>query len=64
MFAPAPVSRTVLADQRGSGPSPACDGLRNAYEACSSRGNSDCSAIREQLFAHGCPMPSGSSYSY
>lgn len=64
MFAPAPVSKTVLAEQgrgNGPGPSPACEGLRNALEACQSHGNADCSAIAEQLFAHGCQASSSGS---
>jgi len=64
MFAPAPVSRTLQAQRwsgsgSGSGESPACRGLRNAYDACRSNdGAATCDAIREQLFAHNC---SGSS---
>lgn len=68
LFAPAPVSRTVLAEQgrgNGSGPSPACQGLQVAYEACRSNdGDHDgCAHIREQLVAHGCFLGSSSGSS-
>ena len=43
--------------------SPACDGLRNAYENCSKNGKSTCSAVMEQLVAHGCMRASGSGSS-
>jgi hypothetical protein len=57
LFAPAPLSRTVQADQRN-----ACPGLRNAYEACSSHNPNpaQCDAILEQLNAHGCRSSSHS----
>lgn len=51
MFAPAPVTRTVQADQRN-----ACKGLQTAYDACRA-GNPDpyaCQPLREQLQAHAC----------
>jgi hypothetical protein len=65
MFAPAPVSRTVQAQRwsgsgSGSGQSPACEGLRTAYDACTSNGGGGmCGHIAEQLQAHGCGAPSG-----
>lgn len=50
MFAPTPVTSTVEAQ------GPSCNGLQNAYAKCRSNdGNGNtCSAIREQLIAHGC----------
>ena len=57
MFAPTPVTSTVEAQ------GPSCNGLRNAYDKCQSNpgnGNS-CSAIREQLIAHGCYFGSSGS---
>lgn len=51
-LAPAPVTRSVEADQ-----SQACPGLSRAYDACTAKNGPDatgCSHIREQLFAHGC----------
>ena len=57
MFAPAPFSRTVQADERN-----ACPGLANAYAACRANNPNPyaCDHIREQLFAHGCVGSSGS----
>jgi hypothetical protein len=51
LFAPAPVSQTVQADEKN-----ACKGLRRAYSACLTHNpdGSQCSHIQEQLVAHGC----------
>lgn len=56
MFAPTPVTSTVEAQ------GPSCKGLQTAYANCRTNpGNGNtCSAIREQLIAHGCNFGSHS----
>jgi hypothetical protein len=57
LFAPAPVTRTVQADQ-----SNACRGLNNAFHVClaNNPNTATCSHIWEQVLAHGCYYGSGS----
>lgn len=57
IFAPAPATRTVEANNKRN----ACPGLQNAYENCSKNDPSGdrCTAVREQLTAHGCYSSSG-----
>jgi hypothetical protein len=52
IFAPAPSTRTVEAKDKSN----ACKGLQNAYQNCSKNDLSGdrCTAVREQLIAHGC----------